>query len=133
MWIPSSVEVLCNGCFRQCSSLSTLRFESDSRLARIESQAFSGCVRLQSLRIPQLIQRLERNWFGGSSFDSVVFESAASLLTMIETGEIDLRFKFDLDVCPCDGVMKFPGYLVSIIPGVDDLVRLVKLEDVCET
>jgi hypothetical protein len=38
--IPRSVEFLGSGCLSHCYSLSSISFESDSRLTRIESQAF---------------------------------------------------------------------------------------------
>jgi hypothetical protein len=39
--IPSSVEILGPSCFAWCSSLSSISFESPSRLARVESRAFA--------------------------------------------------------------------------------------------
>jgi hypothetical protein len=41
--IPSSVEILGSSCFSRCESLSSISFESNSRLIRIEPGAFSGC------------------------------------------------------------------------------------------
>jgi hypothetical protein len=40
--LPSSVEVLGESCFYRCGSLSSVTFESGSRLSRIESRAFTG-------------------------------------------------------------------------------------------
>jgi hypothetical protein len=40
--IPLSTEVLCEGCLFECQSLSSVIFESGSRLSRIESDAFRG-------------------------------------------------------------------------------------------
>jgi hypothetical protein len=45
---------------------------------------------------------------------------------MIEGGEVDLNSTFDICVCEWDGLMSFPGYSASVIPGVDNSVRLVK-------
>jgi hypothetical protein len=45
---------------------------------------------------------------------------------MIEVSEVDLGFDFDIDIYGWDGVMEFPGYSISIIPGVDNSVRLVR-------
>jgi hypothetical protein len=39
----SSVEILGSSCFLGCESLSSISFESNSQLKRIESEAFSGC------------------------------------------------------------------------------------------
>jgi hypothetical protein len=57
---------------------------------------------------------------------SVIFESGASLLAMIEGAEADLNGLFDLYVVDWDGVLNFPGYSISIIPDVDNYVQLVK-------
>jgi hypothetical protein len=44
--IPASVSVLGLGCFLQCSSLSTVSFESNSNLSRIEDRAFEEKVNI---------------------------------------------------------------------------------------
>jgi hypothetical protein len=49
--IPSSVEILGSSCFSRCQSLSSISFESNSRLTRIDSTAFSSSS-LQSIIIP---------------------------------------------------------------------------------
>jgi hypothetical protein len=126
--IPSSVEILCSECFGGCSSLSSLTFESDSKLAQIQSKAFSGCAALTSICIPQGIQQLEFHWSVGSSLAIVVFESSGSLQAMIEQERVDLEGHFDIVLVDWDGVLSFPGYSVCTIPGVDDSVRLVKNE-----
>jgi hypothetical protein len=41
MILPSSVEVLGERCFSHCGSLSSITFESGSRLSRIEKWTFS--------------------------------------------------------------------------------------------
>jgi hypothetical protein len=58
----------------------------------------------------------------------VIFDSAASLWTMISKGQADLGGNFDISVVGWDGVLSFRGYSVCIIPGVDNSVRLVKNE-----
>jgi hypothetical protein len=40
--IQFSVEVLCSACFAYCESLSSVLFESNPQLMRIESHAFDG-------------------------------------------------------------------------------------------
>jgi hypothetical protein len=40
--IPRGVETLGSQCFSSCKSLSSISFESNSQLKRIESSAFSG-------------------------------------------------------------------------------------------
>jgi hypothetical protein len=49
-------------------------------------------------------------------------------MTMIEADQVDLQGAFDLSVVGWDGVTCFRGYSVSVIPGVDDYVRLGKKE-----
>jgi hypothetical protein len=41
--IPRDIEILGSSCFRECYSLSSISFESNSRLKRVESRAFCGC------------------------------------------------------------------------------------------
>jgi hypothetical protein len=52
--IPSHVEIRGSECFAYCGSLSSITFESNSHLTRIESEAFSDS-RLQSILIPSQI------------------------------------------------------------------------------
>jgi hypothetical protein len=56
----------------------------------------------------------------------VIFESGESLQRLIQGGTADLSFHYEIDICHWDGVMIFPGYSVSIIPGADDSVRLIR-------
>jgi hypothetical protein len=69
---------------------------------------------------------LEEDWCIWSSLASVIFESAPSLQMMIGRRDVGLEGDFDIYVVEWDGVMDFPGYSVSIIPGVDNLFRLLK-------
>jgi hypothetical protein len=45
---------------------------------------------------------------------------------MMERGEVDLEGNFDIYLIQWNGVMRFPGYSVSIVPGGDNPIRLVK-------
>jgi hypothetical protein len=56
--IPATVETIGQNCFSNCTSLSSITFESDSRLNRIEMNAFRGCSSLQSIFIPASVQSL---------------------------------------------------------------------------
>jgi hypothetical protein len=49
--IPRNVEILESKCFSNCRSLSSITFESNSRLTRIESEVFCDSS-LQSILIP---------------------------------------------------------------------------------
>jgi hypothetical protein len=51
--IPSDIAILGSSCFSNCKSLSSISFEPDSRLKRIETRAFQGrCV---SIVVPSTI------------------------------------------------------------------------------
>jgi hypothetical protein len=63
-----------------------------------------------------------------SSLERVTFESGASLQRTIEDGKVDLEGKFAIFVVNWDDVMSFRGYSVSVIPGTDHLVQLLKNE-----
>jgi hypothetical protein len=56
----------------------------------------------------------------------VTFESGASLATIIEGGDADLTCNIEIEICHWDGILRFRGYSVSIIPGINNLIRLVK-------
>jgi hypothetical protein len=105
-----------------------LTFEAGAKLTQIETKAFYHSAALHSISIPQSIRTLPKEWWLGASLRRVIFESGASLLTMIKGGEVDLNPSFRIEVYQWDGVMNFPGYSVSIIPGVDDFVLLVTTE-----
>jgi hypothetical protein len=78
--IPCTVEVLCSACFSYCKSLSSVSFESDSRLTRIESEAFSSSS-LQSILIQFSVEVLCSACFGScESLSSVLFESNPQLM-----------------------------------------------------
>jgi hypothetical protein len=63
--IPFDIEILGSSCFSNCQSLSSISFESISRLTRIESSAFSSSS-LRSILIPHSVRFLD-----GSAFDGV--------------------------------------------------------------
>jgi hypothetical protein len=69
------VEVICESCFEMCQGLSSVRFESGSKLARIESKAFANCSSLSSICIPSSIEVLSRGcFFQCTGLSSVAFE-----------------------------------------------------------
>jgi hypothetical protein len=47
---------------------------------------------------------------------------------MIERGQVDLHGKFLIGISDWDRMMNLPGYSVSIIPGVDNPVRLATVK-----
>jgi hypothetical protein len=82
--MPSTVQILGSDCFLSCKSLSSISFESNSRLTRIESEAFSYSS-LESILIPFDIEILGSSCFSCChSLSSLSFESN-SRLTRIES------------------------------------------------
>jgi hypothetical protein len=59
--IPSSVETICGYCFDDCRNLSSVTFESGSRVSNIGECAFRNCISLRSISIPRSIQTI--CWF----------------------------------------------------------------------
>jgi hypothetical protein len=77
--IPCDIEILGSSCFASCRSLSSISFESNSRLMRIESNAFSHSS-LQSIVIPSNVEILASSCFYKcESFSSISFESNSRL------------------------------------------------------
>jgi hypothetical protein len=82
--IGRDVEILGSSCFSSCYSLSSVSFESESRLIRIESSAFSYSS-LESIIIPRTVEILCSECFSScKSLSSISFESD-SRLTRIES------------------------------------------------
>jgi hypothetical protein len=82
--IPRNVEILGSGCFSYCESLSSITFESNSRLTQIESKAFSSSS-LQSILIPTNVEILgSKCFYDCKSLSTITFESN-SRLTRIES------------------------------------------------
>jgi predicted metal-binding protein len=89
--ISSDIEILGSSCFSNCKSLSSISFESNSRLTRIESSAFSNSS-LESIAIPRNVEVLGSSCFSGcKSLSSISFESN-SRLNRIESS----AFQFSL-------------------------------------
>jgi hypothetical protein len=124
--IPSSVEVFGKKCFAKCRSLRSLQFESGSQLIRIEAGAFSGCWALLSVLIPQSIRVLSKNWALGSALVTLVFESGASLRTLMKNDDADLKSFWDIEIITCDCDLNFDGYAVDHRRPLHGSVRLVK-------
>jgi hypothetical protein len=82
--ISSDIEILGSSCFSYCKSLSSISFESNSGLNRIESFAFSNSS-LESISIPRNVEILGSSCFSDcKSLSSISFESN-SRLTRIES------------------------------------------------
>jgi hypothetical protein len=78
--VPASVEVLCEKCFHLCGSLSSVTFESQSRLSQIGNWAFSG-TGLVEMIVPASVEVLGEMCFSEcGSLSSVIFEPESRLL-----------------------------------------------------
>jgi hypothetical protein len=77
--IPRNVEILGSNCFSYCKSLSSITFESNSRLIRIELGAFYKSS-LRSILIPSNVEILgSKCYFYCKSHSSITFESNSHL------------------------------------------------------
>jgi hypothetical protein len=103
-----------------------LSFDSDSKLALIESEAFHGCIALKSICLPPSIRSLAKNGWRESSSVQLSFDSGLSLLKMIEADEVDLAGAFDIYVNEFGDIVSFPGYSVCVLPAHDTSIRLMK-------
>jgi hypothetical protein len=83
MDIPSSVEVICESCFRKCGSLQRVTFSGDSKLARLDKDAFreSG---LTSMGLPGSIELIGDGCFEGCASLEWVRFSGDSKLSQFE-------------------------------------------------
>jgi hypothetical protein len=77
--IPSSVVIICSGCFNGCYGLCSVVFEPNSQLRRIEKEAFC-CARITSVSIPNSVELLGKRCFAGcQSLRTITFESPSRL------------------------------------------------------
>jgi hypothetical protein len=78
--LPSSLGGIVSDSFYQCRSLSTVTFESGSKLCSIEASAFADCSSLSSICIPSSVERLGTACFCGcESLSTITFESDSKL------------------------------------------------------
>jgi hypothetical protein len=79
--IPSHIEILGSFCFSYCESLSSITFESNSHLTRIESKAFDESS-LQSIVIPPNFQLIDCSVLIGLALSSISIESGNDLFVI---------------------------------------------------
>jgi hypothetical protein len=87
--IPSSVEILCSSCFQNCQSLSSISFEPNSRLIRIESSAFLFSS-LQSIIIPRNAQFIDGSAFCNVELSSITIENGNTTFVIEQDLLIDI-------------------------------------------
>jgi serine/threonine protein kinase len=84
--ISRTVEIISCECFADCEDLTSVAFEANSMLRRIESGAFSFCRALTEIIVPRRVEFLGENCFSAcSSLSAIVFEADSSL-KRIEAG-----------------------------------------------
>jgi hypothetical protein len=77
MIVPASIEFLGFECFSLCKSLSSIIFESGSRLSRIEARAFYETGLIEMI-VPASIEFLGLECFSNcTSLSSITFESGS--------------------------------------------------------
>jgi hypothetical protein len=79
-----NVEILCTKCFQSCALLTSLSFQSGSRLRRIEASIFSRSAELRSLCIPASVEVLCKNCLASCVMLSTLTFESGSRLTRIE-------------------------------------------------
>jgi hypothetical protein len=77
--IPSSVEILGAECFLQCDSLSSITFESNSRLTTIEALVFAS-TSAQSIVLPRSVRFIDGSAFCHTKFSSVLIEGGGDAI-----------------------------------------------------
>jgi hypothetical protein len=79
--IPWNIKTLGVACFSKCESLSSISFESNSRLIRIESDAFSFSS-LRSIVIPRSVQCIKGSAFIGLTQTSILVQPGNETFTI---------------------------------------------------
>jgi hypothetical protein len=84
-----NVEILGPKCFSRCVSLSSVTFESNSHLTRIESTAFAYSS-LQSILIPRNVQFIDGSAFLDVTLSSISIESGNKIFVVEQDFLIDV-------------------------------------------
>jgi hypothetical protein len=81
--IPSSVEIVCEGCFCFCETLSSVMFEIGCKISVIEEGAFGYCDSITSICIPATVKTLGASCFSNCrSLSSFTFESGTQVVSI---------------------------------------------------
>lgn len=110
--IPSSVETIRAEAFKSMTDLTKIEFRSGSTLKTIESLAFSECIKLSSIEIPNSI-----SYFGESAFSSCTSLKSVffgSKLTRISTRCFENCVNLEIiSFSRCDGSATIDSYSFS--------------------
>jgi hypothetical protein len=75
--IESSIEGICEGCFKSCESVKSVVFEENSQLSRLEARAFYGSC-LRSIHLPASVTVIGEDCFAScDSVLSITFDRAS--------------------------------------------------------
>jgi hypothetical protein len=124
--LPGSLEVICESCFSFCSSLTSVTFDANSRLSRLEHCAFSQSG-LQSIHLPGSLEVICELCFSScESLASVTFDSPSNL-QRVEGNAFALTAVSDLIIPGC--VNSFAGSALAGLPlrGITFAILLCKI------
>jgi hypothetical protein len=77
--IGSNIEVIGNRAFRN-HSISTILFESGTRLREIRIRAFAGCQKLKAFKVPESVEIIGAHCFSGcAAMETIEFEGLSRL------------------------------------------------------
>jgi hypothetical protein len=111
--IPSLVDVICHGCFAHCDILSTLTFERDSKLSRINGDASYGCSSLHSVAIPSSVEILCSDCFAECTFLPILTFETGSRLSRIEESAFGGCWTLRSIDSPSSTEVLCPGYFAD--------------------
>jgi hypothetical protein len=89
IWVPRTVEIVSLPCDSNDDQLSSISFESRSRLTRIESNAFISST-LQSILIPRSVQSSEASAFIETNLLPILIEDGNERFSIKEGFRIDI-------------------------------------------
>jgi hypothetical protein len=109
--IGRDIERMAQGCFCSCNSLSTVTFESGSKVLVLERCVFFGCLSLQSICIPSLVERIDTECFAYcQTLEMVIFESVSRVSVLGEHAFTGTSLK---SICIPSSVQKILGWCFS--------------------
>jgi hypothetical protein len=120
--VDRETEVISNGAFAVCGCLSKIEFESNSRLCRIDGQAFSRCVRIISIWIPSFVDSIDGSGFCGSNIREVTI--AGDNCHFRFTGQYFLRF---------DGTQLICSFVSGDLVRIDREIAVIGKREVART
>jgi hypothetical protein len=123
--IPASVESIGKGCFEVAPpidseedvfelGLETLSFEPDSKLRRIERQAFFFCSRLRSICLPASLSEISSETFAESNFSTIEIEPGNTHFSVREHFVLDFSGTYIVFYFGTDEEVQIPDEIETI-------------------